>query len=123
MPDLAPDAFRRFADTAEQVAATTKRLAKAAALASFFDPLPDRELAIAVRYFAGYTFPLRDQRTTNIGTAALEDPDWCASAIATSCWPISFFMSTEPGSVRSARLSPLSSSQTTVPGGTSTKRW
>jgi DNA ligase-1 len=67
----ADDAFIRFADTAEAVRGTTKRLEKAALLAAYFDPLPDRELAISARYFAGYTFPMRDQRTTNIGGSAL----------------------------------------------------
>jgi len=66
-----PNAFVHFSETAEKVGATTKRLEKAALLAGYFDTLEDRPLAIAARYFAGYTFPLRDQRTTNIGGAAL----------------------------------------------------
>ena len=60
-----------FAETAEQVGATTKRLEKAAILGRFFGLLSDDDLKHAARYFAGYTFPLRDQRTTNVGGAAL----------------------------------------------------
>jgi DNA ligase-1 len=71
MTPTQPDAVSRFAETAEQIGATTKRLEKAAILAAYFDPLADRDLAIAARYFSGYSFPLRDQRTTNIGGAAL----------------------------------------------------
>ena len=51
--------------------ATTKRLEKAALLGEYFTSLADGDLVLAARYFAGYTFSLRDQRNTNIGTAAL----------------------------------------------------
>lgn len=64
-------AFLFFAETAEQVGATTKRLEKAAVLGRYFAALPDDDLRHAARYFAGHTFPLRDQRTTNVGGAAL----------------------------------------------------
>jgi DNA ligase-1 len=60
-----------FAVTAERVGATTKRLEKAAILGEYFAPLSNAALSLAARYFAGYTFPLRDQRTTNVGGAAL----------------------------------------------------
>jgi len=63
--------FLLFAETAEQVGATTKRLEKAALLGRYFAALSDDDLCHAARYFAGYTFPLRDQRTTNVGGAAL----------------------------------------------------
>jgi DNA ligase-1 len=66
-----PSAFFLFAETAEQVGATTKRLEKAAVLGRYFGSLSDEDLRHAARYFAGYTFPLRDQRTTNVGGAAL----------------------------------------------------
>jgi len=63
--------FLGFAEVAERVGATTKRLEKAAYLAAYFDCLGDDELMLAARYFAGYAFPLRDQRTTNAGGSAL----------------------------------------------------
>ena len=63
--------FLQFAETADQVGATSKRLEKAAILGAYFAALPDDDLRHAARYFAGYTFPLRDQRTTNVGGAAL----------------------------------------------------
>ena len=65
------NAFIRFAETAEKVGATTKRLEKAALLGDYFTSLLDGDLLLAARYFAGYAFSLRDQRNTNIGTAAL----------------------------------------------------
>jgi DNA ligase 1 len=80
-----PGAFIRFAHTAERIAATTKRLEKAALLGDYFTSLDDPDLLHAARYFAGYAFPLRDQRTTNVGGAALltaieaasgAEPDW-----------------------------------------------
>ena len=66
-----PSDFLCFAETAEKVGATTKRLEKAAILGAYFAALSDDDLRHAARYFAGYTFPLRDQRTTNVGGAAL----------------------------------------------------
>lgn len=64
-------AFSVFTTVAEQIGATTKRLEKAFLLGQYFSTLSDDDLAITARYFAGYTFPLRDQRTTNVGGAAL----------------------------------------------------
>ena len=63
--------FLAFAQAAEQVGSTTKRLEKAATLAAYFSTLGDIDLSIAARYLAGYLFPLRDQRTTSVGGSAL----------------------------------------------------
>ncbi|GAP93714.1 ATP-dependent DNA ligase [Leptolyngbya sp. NIES-2104] len=65
------DAFHRFAIAAEQIAATTKRLTKAAILGSYFTTLEDADLRLAARYFAGSTFPQFDQRVLQIGGSAL----------------------------------------------------
>jgi DNA ligase-1 len=70
-PELNPGALIDFASVAEQVGATTKRLTKASLLGSYFTSLSDKALVLAARYFSGYIFPLRDQRTINIGGAAL----------------------------------------------------
>jgi DNA ligase 1 len=84
-PAIPPGAFVRFAQTAERIGATTKRLEKAAFLGGYLTSLDDPDLLHAARYFAGYAFPLRDQRTTNVGGAALltamqtvsgAEPDW-----------------------------------------------
>jgi ATP-dependent DNA ligase I len=69
--ELNPGALINFADVAEQVGSTTKRLTKASLLGSYFTSLSDNDLVLAARYFSGYIFPLRDQRTINIGGAAL----------------------------------------------------
>ncbi len=66
-----PSAFVHFGETAEQIAATPKRLEKAALLGAYLAMLPDDDLLHAARYFAGQTFSQRDQRTTNVGGAAL----------------------------------------------------
>jgi DNA ligase-1 len=67
----ASGAFLDFALTAEAVAATTKRTEKAAILGNYFTSLSDLDLVVASRFFAGQIFPMWDQRTTNIGGAAL----------------------------------------------------
>src|ERR1044072_2781216 len=56
-----------FAECAEAVAATTKKLEKAAILGSYLETLSDPDLTRAARYFAGHQFALADARTTNVG--------------------------------------------------------
>ncbi|MEJ7576661.1 MAG: ATP-dependent DNA ligase [Pyrinomonadaceae bacterium] len=71
-PDEQPGSLlQRFAETAESVAATTKKLEKAAILGIYFQELADADLARAARYFAGHQFAMSDMRTTNVGTSVL----------------------------------------------------
>ncbi|MBW4452310.1 MAG: hypothetical protein KME55_06260 [Nostoc indistinguendum CM1-VF10] len=65
------NAFVNFAHVAQRVAATSKRIEKAAILGEYFTKLSDEDLVLATRYFAGYIFPLHDQRIINIGGATL----------------------------------------------------
>ncbi|HEX8843252.1 MAG TPA: ATP-dependent DNA ligase [Pyrinomonadaceae bacterium] len=62
-----------FARAADRVAATTKKLEKAALLGAYFHELDDEDLARAARYFAGHQFALNDARTTNVGTSVLRE--------------------------------------------------
>jgi ATP-dependent DNA ligase len=62
-----------FAEVAERVGATTKKLEKAALLGEYFAALGDEDLARAARHFAGHAFALHDARTTNVGTGLLRD--------------------------------------------------
>src|SRR5829696_10561685 len=59
--------LQAFAECAEAVAATTKKLEKAAILGAFLETLSDPDLTRAARYFAGHQFALADARTTNVG--------------------------------------------------------
>ena len=59
--------LQAFAECAEAVAATTKKLEKAAILGAFLATLSDPDLTRAARYFAGHQFALADARTTNVG--------------------------------------------------------
>ncbi|HKY44062.1 MAG TPA: ATP-dependent DNA ligase [Pyrinomonadaceae bacterium] len=69
--------LQAFAESAEAVAATTKKLEKAAILGSYLESLSDPDLTRAARYFAGHQFAMSDARTTNVGgsiiTAALRE--------------------------------------------------
>jgi DNA ligase-1 len=65
--------LERFAVTAEAVAATTKKLEKAAVLGAYLRDLSDADLLRAARYFAGHQFALNDMRTTNVGNSLLRD--------------------------------------------------
>jgi DNA ligase-1 len=67
------DLLERFAQTAEAVAATTKKLEKAALVGAYLHDLSDADLARAARYFAGQQFALHDMRTTNVGNSVLRD--------------------------------------------------
>jgi DNA ligase-1 len=71
MNSLPPNSLEAFAKTAEAVAATTKKLAKAALLGEFFQQLDDDDLARAARYFSGQQFAQSDARTTNVGGSIL----------------------------------------------------
>ena len=68
MPDAA---FTDFCETLRDVSAASGRLAKADRLGAFFGPVHDDDLARAARYASGLVFPLADERTVNVGVAAL----------------------------------------------------
>jgi DNA ligase-1 len=59
--------LQTFAECAEAVAATTKKLEKAAILGEYLKTLSDPDLTRAARYFAGQQFAQNDARTTNVG--------------------------------------------------------
>lgn len=59
--------LQSFAECAEAVAATTKKLEKAAILGRYLETLSDADLSRAARYFAGHQFASTDARTTNVG--------------------------------------------------------
>lgn len=67
------NSLEHFARTAEAVAATTKKLEKAALLGAYFHDLEDADLARAARYLAGHQFALHDARTTNVGGSVVGD--------------------------------------------------
>jgi DNA ligase-1 len=66
MPE-ASGTLEAFAECAEAVAATTKKLEKAAILGAYLQALSDPDLTRAARYFAGHQFAQSDARTTNVG--------------------------------------------------------
>jgi DNA ligase-1 len=59
--------LQAFAECAEAVAATTKKLEKAAIVGDYLKELSDPDLTRAARYLAGQQFALNDARTTNVG--------------------------------------------------------
>src|SRR5215813_2345152 len=71
--NLPQNSLESFARTAEAVAATTKKLEKAAVLGNYFAQLGDEDLGRASRYFAGQQFALSDARTTNVGGSILSE--------------------------------------------------
>jgi DNA ligase 1 len=65
--------LERFAEVAEQVASTTKKLEKAAFVGNYLKELHDSDLARAARYFAGHQFAQNDARTTNVGGSIISN--------------------------------------------------
>jgi DNA ligase-1 len=63
--------FSAWVSTADAVRATTRKLQKLDALAAYFRSLPDADLPVAVRLFAGTPFPRADQRVLAVGWSAL----------------------------------------------------
>jgi DNA ligase 1 len=74
--------LERFAQTGEALAATTKKLEKAALLGAYLRELSDADLSRAARYFAGHQFAMRDMRTTNVGNSVLREALSEATGIA-----------------------------------------
>ena len=67
------DRFTQWVRTADAVRATTKKLAKQAALGTYLATLDDRDLVTAARLFAGAPFPRKDERVLSVGWSALSD--------------------------------------------------
>jgi DNA ligase-1 len=65
--------FYDFAQLGEQLAATTKKLEKAALLKEYLAALSDADLALAARFLAGRPFALADERVLNVGWAVVRD--------------------------------------------------
>ncbi|KRT63351.1 MAG: ligase I, ATP-dependent (dnl1), DNA ligase (ATP) protein [Chloroflexi bacterium CSP1-4] len=63
--------MRRWSETAERVAATSRTSEKVAILAAYLRTLTPAELPLAVTYLSGRPFPERDPRTTGLGWAAI----------------------------------------------------
>jgi DNA ligase-1 len=82
MTGLPFNSLEQFARTAEALAATTRKLAKAALLGEFFAHLSDEDLARAARYFAGHQFAQSDARTTNVGGSILAEAMVAATNVA-----------------------------------------
>ncbi|HEX6288863.1 MAG TPA: ATP-dependent DNA ligase [Herpetosiphonaceae bacterium] len=78
--------FVEFAHVCEQVAATTKKLEKAALLKTFFAQLSDADLLLAARFFAGTPFPLADQRVLSVGGAVVRDAVLALTEAAPDVW-------------------------------------
>ena len=60
-----------FVQTADQIAATTKKLQKIALLAEFFNSVPPNEAAIAAVFFSGRPFPVWEETTLQVGGSLL----------------------------------------------------
>ncbi len=65
--------MRAFAAVCEAVAATSSRLAKRAALATYLTGLDDASLPVACTFLAGRPFPPWDPRTLGLGYVGLRD--------------------------------------------------
>lgn len=57
----------RFAETAERIAATTKKLEKTALLAGYFKSVAVVEAAVAAVFFSGRPFPVWEETTLQVG--------------------------------------------------------
>ena len=65
--------FYDFAQLGERLAATTKKLEKAALLKEYLAALTDDDLVLATRFLAGRPFALADERVLSVGWAVVRD--------------------------------------------------
>lgn len=84
--DAAMASFAGWCAVAERIAATTKKLEKAAILAEYLPQLPDADLQIACRFFAGAPFPARDERVLQIGGAVVRDAIAAITGVDRDTW-------------------------------------
>jgi ATP-dependent DNA ligase len=62
---------RTFAQTADRIAATTKKLEKTAALADYLKSVSVEEAAVAAVFFSGRPFPMWEETTLQVGGSLL----------------------------------------------------
>ncbi|MEO6005517.1 MAG: ATP-dependent DNA ligase [Opitutus sp.] len=72
IPDSAPDSFARFAEVADAVKATPRKLEKTATLQTYLSALQPDQAAIAAIFLTGRSFPQRDPRNLNLGWAVIK---------------------------------------------------
>src|SRR3954462_5157216 len=60
-----------FAETADKIAATTKKLQKTALLAEYLKSVPVEEAAVAAVFFSGRPFPASEETTLQVGGTLL----------------------------------------------------
>jgi DNA ligase-1 len=63
--------MRKFAETSERIAATTKKLEKTALLADYLKSVPVEEAAVAAVFFSGRPFPDWEETTLQVGGSLL----------------------------------------------------
>src|SRR5438094_7430314 len=63
--------MRTFAETAEKIAATTKKLEKTTLLADYLKTAPVEEAAVAAVFFSGRPFPAWEETTLQAGGTLL----------------------------------------------------
>jgi DNA ligase 1 len=61
----------RFSETADRIAATSKKLEKTALLADYLKSLPPDQAAIAAIFFSGRPFPMWEETTLQVGGSLL----------------------------------------------------
>ncbi|WP_026370098.1 ATP-dependent DNA ligase [Kallotenue papyrolyticum] len=78
--------FSVWAAVCEQIAATSKKLEKAALLRDYIATLSDSDLALAARFFSGSPFALADARVLNVGGALIRDAVLELTGAAPETW-------------------------------------
>jgi DNA ligase 1 len=63
--------MRGFAETADRIAATTKKLEKTAVLADYLKTIPVEDAAVAAVFFSGKPFPVWEETTLQVGGTLL----------------------------------------------------
>ena len=63
--------MRKFAETSERIAATTKKLEKTALLAEYLKSTPFAEAAVASIFFSGRPFPVLEETSLQVGGSLL----------------------------------------------------
>jgi DNA ligase-1 len=106
--------FYDFAGICEQLAATTKKLEKAALLKTYIATLADDDLILAARFLAGRPFSLADERVLQVGWAVVRDVVCALSGIAPEAFGALATRTGEAGEAAMIALAGHSASEPTL---------
>ncbi len=107
--------MRRWAETASEVAATSRTSEKVARLAAYLRSLDPESLAVACVFLTGRPFPASDPRSAGVGWAAVQEAVERVAGAAPGAFGQAYDRSSDPGRAAFEVLAERDAREGTVP--------